>query len=255
MRRGDVTVFAVTAVSTVVTVAAVAYSLLGLDKESSAVVSQNSRSSWLVVTWAPGFCAAEPAMAACASGEVDATGQTFLLHGLWPQPPDTRYCGLTRLQQERGNKAGEGFAPVELSEDVDAAVRSVTVDTANLVSHEWYTHGTCSAVSADAYFGDAVALTEEVRDVLDPAFRSAAGGRLTLSAIRSRFEERFGAGAGERVALGCRNVTGVGAVVADVRLSLPPVATLRAVDDSLSLGPLLAQAPPIATGCRQGRVL
>ena len=255
MRRGDVTVFAVTAVSTVVTVAAVAYSLLVLDKESSAVVSQSSRSSWLVVTWAPGFCAAEPAMAACASGEVDAKGQTFLLHGLWPQPRDTRYCGLTRLQQERGDKGGDGFAPVELSDDVHAAVRSVTVDSANLVSHEWYTHGTCSGVSADLYFADAVKLTKEVRAVLDREFQDAAGGRITLTTIRNLIEERFGAGTGERVALGCRNVTGEGAVIVDVRLSLPPVAALRTVDDSLGLGQLLTQAPPISTGCRQGHVL
>lgn len=254
MRRGDMAVLSVTAVLTAVVVGAVAYSLLVLDRQSSAVVSQSSRSSLLVVTWGPSFCVVEPSNAACTPRDADKLGQTMLLHGLWPQPPEDQYCGMTRLQEDRARKGGNGVAPVDLSDDVAAAVRSVTVDTTDLVRHEWYTHGTCAGVSADVYFGDAVAVTEAVRDVLDPVFQNASGGRITLSAIRERIDRQFGPGAGDRVALGCRNVTGEGAIVVDVRLSLPAVAMLRTVDDSLDPGRLLAAAPPIAVGCRQGHV-
>lgn len=254
MRRGDATVMSVTAVLSAVVVAAVAFSLLGLDRKSSAVVSDNSNSSWLVTTWGPSFCQVEPSQPLCLSGEFDRMGPTLLLHGLWPQPEDNQYCGLTQLQVERARKGETELPALELSDDVFDELRSVTVNSTDLASHEWYAHGTCAGVTPDVYFSDAVTLTDALREVLDPVFSEAAGGRVTLSGIRERIEERFGVGTGDRVALGCRNAPGEGNVVVEVRLSLPPVAALHAVDDSLALDRLLTEAAPIEVDCRQGRV-
>jgi ribonuclease T2 len=143
---------------------------------------------------------------------------------------------------------------VQVSDDVRDRLSSTTVNTASLIRHEWYTHGTCAGVSPDTYFDDAVTLTEEARTVLDPVLRDAAGGRVTLAAVRARVDESFGAGAGERVGLGCRTAPGEGAVIVEARLSLPPVVALRDSDGTVSLGELLRDAPPMPVQCRHGSV-
>jgi ribonuclease T2 len=127
-------------------------------------------------------------------------------------------------------------------------------NSSHLSLHEWYAHGTCSGVTPDAFFGDAVALTAQARETLDPMFRDADGGQLPVSAVRARMDERFGPGAGERVGLSCLNAKGEGAYVVDVRLSLPSVAALRTMDESLDLGTLLNEAPPIGSECAHGLV-
>ncbi|MGA5464424.1 ribonuclease T2 family protein [Mycobacterium sp. NPDC050041] len=253
MRRGDAAVLSISAALAAVVVAAVTYSVTVLDRtpNPSALVSDDTAASWLVLTWAPSFCTVEPQNDACETGEVDTVGRTLVLHGLWPQPRDRQYCGLPEQLRDRESE----LPAVELSSDTQDRLRSTTVDTAALVHHEWYTHGTCSGLSPDAYFGDATTLTDEVREVLDPVLRDAPGGRLTLAAVRSRIDDAFGAGAGERVGLGCRNAAGAGAVVVDVRLSLPPVVALRDSDGTVSLADSLREGPPMPAQCRHGSVL
>jgi ribonuclease T2 len=144
--------------------------------------------------------------------------------------------------------------PVQVSDDVRDRLASTTVNTVSLMHHEWYTHGTCAGVSPDTYFDDAATLTDQARTVLDPVLRDAAGGRTTLAAVRGRVDETFGAGAGERVGLGCRTASGEGAVVVEVRLSLPPVVSLRDSGETAPLGELLEDAPPMPVQCRHGSV-
>ncbi|WP_197373228.1 ribonuclease T2 family protein [Mycolicibacterium baixiangningiae] len=252
MRRGDVAVLSISAALAAVVVAAVTYSVTILDRtpNPSALVSDDAAGSLLVLTWAPSFCTVERENAACESGEVSRVGQTLVLHGLWPQPRDRQYCGVPEELRDRES----ALPPVQLSDDVRDRLRSTTVDTATLVHHEWYTHGTCAAVSPDTYFGDAVTLTDEVREVLDPVLRDAAGGRLTLATVRERIDDTFGAGTGERVGLGCRTAAGAGAVIVDVRLSLTPAVALRDADGAVSLAESLRQGPPMPAQCRHGSV-
>ncbi|KUI39283.1 ribonuclease T(2) [Mycobacterium sp. GA-2829] len=252
MRRGDVAVLSISAALAAIVVAAVTYSITALDKtpNPSALVSDDAASSWLVLTWAPSFCTAEPENAACESDEVTRAGQTLVLHGLWPQPRDRQYCGVPQQFRDRES----ALPPVQVSDDLRAQLGSTTVDTASLMHHEWYTHGTCAGVAPDTYFGDAATLTGEARTVLDPVLREAAGGRVTLSALRNRVDEAFGTGAGERVAFGCRTAPGEGSVIVEVRLSLPPVVALRDGGELAPLGTLLGDAPPMPVQCRHGSV-
>ncbi len=127
-------------------------------------------------------------------------------------------------------------------------------DVAVMVPHEWRTHGTCSGVTPAEYFGDAVALTDQVSKILDPVFRKHEGGRLSLGAVRDRFDAEFGAGTGDRVGLTCRDVDNREIVVYEVHLSLPPVVDLRTAENTLSLGHLLVKGPTISGGCWLGRV-
>ncbi|MEH3139813.1 MAG: ribonuclease T(2) [Mycobacterium kyogaense] len=249
MARGDVAVMSISAALVAIVVAAITYSVVALDAkpDPSAMVTDDS-SSWLVLTWAPSFCVTEPTNPGCTSGDAQRAGQTMLLHGLWPQPPDRRYCGLAPDVEETA------LPRVDLDRAVSQDLAATTVNSASLSRHEWYTHGTCSGVSPDSYFGDATALTREARSAFDPIFRDAAGARLTLNALRDRVDEELGIGAGGRVGLGCRKATGTGSLVVEVRLSLPPVVALRDGDRVRSLSELLQAAPPIPAQCRHGSV-
>lgn len=251
MRRGDAAVLSISAALAAVVVAALVYSGTVLDRTTNptAQISEDA-SSLLVLTWAPSFCTVEGDNPACMSGDAAKAGQTLLLHGLWPQPRDRQWCGVPQDVRDRESER----PPVQLSAGTRERLQSVTVNTASLAQHEWYTHGTCSGVSPDAYFDDAVSLAEQARTVLDPVLRDAAGGRLTLATVRARVDEAFGAGTGDRVGLGCRSKTGAGAMVIDVRLSLPPVVDLRTADGAVTLADALHEGPPLAAQCRHGSV-
>jgi len=254
MRRGDVAAFSISAALTAVVVAALTYSLLVLDRGSSVLVSESANTSWLVVSWGSSLCMVESSNELCTSGDVENMGQTLILHGLWPQPFENQYCGIPQMLAERARKGQGDFPPLDLSDAVRTSLESTMAGSATVAAHEWYAHGTCSGVTPDVYFSDASALTDQVRDALDPVFVDAQGGVVSLNTIRGRLDERFGPGAGERLKLTCRKATGEGSLVVDVRLSLPPVAALRAVDGSMNLGELLLQAPPLDSDCQHGRV-
>ena len=181
-------------------------------------------------------------------------GRTWILHGLWPQPADNQYCGVPEEVAKRAREIHRAdMPPLELQDDVRTTLQSMMSNASIMAPHEWYAHGTCSGVTPDVFFSDATTLTGQAREVLDPMFADA--DRMTLSAIRDGFDEAYGQGAGERVRLSCRNVTGQGSVVYELHLSLPAVRDLQDAGDTLSLKRLLPEGPPIAEGCRHGGVL
>ena len=93
----------------------------------------------LSLSWSPQYCADAPGdrdRRQCGSGRRYA----FVLHGLWPQ-------------NERGfpqSCAEGGTLPRALVDDMLDVMPSPS-----LVRHEWATHGTCSGLTADAYFAAA----------------------------------------------------------------------------------------------------
>jgi ribonuclease T2 len=257
MRRGDAAVLSISCVLAAVAVAAVTFSVRVLDHTPSSAEfdSADSSSSWLVLTWGPSLCAAEPTNAGCRSGHVDTQGSTWLLHGLWPQPAENQYCGVPKeIARRASDLKGSHMPSVDIGDDVRATLQSVMSDASSLTPHEWYAHGTCSGVAPDVFFSDAAALAQQARKVLDPMFTEAEGGRIALSAVRDEFDAEFGVGAGERVRLSCRNVTGQGGVAYELHLSLPAVTELKTPDGTLSLKDLIVKAPPLAPGCRNASV-
>jgi ribonuclease T2 len=257
MRRGDAVVLSISCALAAIVVAAVTFSVRVLDhKPSSAQFdSSDSSSSWLVLTWGPSLCAAEPTNAGCKSGHVEAQGPTWILHGLWPQPVDEQYCGVPKEIAERASDLhGHHMPSVAMADDVRDTLQSMVSDASVMAPHEWYAHGTCSGVTPDVFFSNATALTDQARKLLDPMFASAQGGRIQLSAVRDKFDAEYGSGAGERVRLSCRNVTGQGSVAYELHLSLPPVTALRTPDGTLSLKDLILKGPALGPGCRHASV-
>lgn len=256
-QRGSVAVYSISAGLAAIVVALVAYSLLVVDRSPGSTVlgPGTSSSSLLAVTWGPSLCQLQPSSKGCTSGHVGNLGQTFLLHGLWPQPPIEQFCAVPkRVADLVSDLQNEDMPSVSLPEDVRADLESVMSDAAVMVPHEWYTHGTCAEVTPSVYFSDAVMLTEEVRKILDPVFEQARGQRLSPSTVRDRFDAEFGEGAGQRVGLVCGAVDGQEALVYQVHLSLPPVAELRAAENTLPLADLLPKGPTVSAGCSDGSV-
>ena len=237
----------VTAALAVVVVAAVAFSVLVLDREPRPSDSATaSNSSLLVVTWAPSLCKVEPSNSGCRSGHVGSLGKTFVLHGLWPQPSTEQYCNVPKQTPDRDRK------PVPLPPDLQASLKSLMSDSSLMTTHEWYAHGTCSGITPPEYFGLAAALADQAGEVLTPVFANAVGRQVSSRSVREAFDARFGAGAGKRVSLICKDAPGAVSVMYEVRLSLPPVAQLP--QDAPSLTDALAKGPAVAPGCGQGRL-
>ena len=75
---------------------------------------------------------------------------------------------------------------------------------------------------------------------------------MSARSVREAVDARFGAGAGKRVNLICKDSPGAMNVMYEVRLSLPPVVQLR--QDSPSLADALAKGQDVPPGCGQGRL-
>ena len=84
----------------------------------------------LNLSWSPEYCYSHPNATECAAHA------TFVLHGLWPERADGSYPA----------HCSDAPGPVDPSR-----YRDVYPDP-RLLRHEWYTHGTCSGLSPNAYF-------------------------------------------------------------------------------------------------------
>ena len=257
MRRGDVVVLSISSVLALIAAAAITFSVRVLDRTPVTVEFEpvDTSSTWLVMTWGPSLCRAEPTSPGCKSGHVEKLGPTWILHGLWPQPATNQYCGVPKGLIDRARDIRRSdLPPVDVGDDVRASLQSMMSDASIMAPHEWYTHGTCSGVTPDVFFGDAVTLLEEARTVLDPMFADAEEGRIQLSDVQDKLNQVYGAGAGDRVRLSCRNMTGQGSLAYELHLSLPPVPDLRGPDGTLSLKDLILKGPPLGPGCLHASV-
>jgi len=250
MRRGDAAVITISAALAAVVVAGVTFSLVVLDRKSGGPTPApaDSKSSLLVLTWGPSLCKSDAANPGCRSGHVERMGQSFVLHGLWPQPSTEQYCGVPRQQSDRARK------PVALPGDLRATLQTMMSDSATLSKHEWYAHGTCSGVPAPEYFGIAARLRDEANRALQPVFSQAKGQRLSSRSVREAVDGAFGTGTGERVSLSCKQLSDKDSIVYEVRLSLPSVPALSLAGNAPSLADALAGGPRVPPGCGQGRV-
>lgn len=85
------------------------------------------------LSWSPQFCAT----ATRDTAECHITNGNFVVHGLWPEFKN-------------------GSWPSSCSHAPGPSDPTLVADLMpdpSLVSHEWYTHGTCSALGVDGYFG------------------------------------------------------------------------------------------------------
>ncbi|GJF14333.1 hypothetical protein NGTWS0302_36040 [Mycolicibacterium cyprinidarum] len=256
MRRGDAAVFSISVALAAVVAGAVVLSVYvdGRPRMHSDPIAGKSTASLLVVTWAPSLCKVDPSNVGCVSGHVGTMGPTLMMHGLWPQPSTQQFCGLPNDRGKPWDQQSVSLSSLGLPREVQANLDSMMSDAEIMAPHEWRAHGSCSGVSPAEYFGIATELTEQVNGILDPVFEKSQGGHLSLSEVRDRFAGEFGADAGNRVSLNCRDIDGEGIVVYEVHVSLPPVTDLRQEANTVALKDVITTGPEIAAGCRRASV-
>lgn len=206
----------------------------------------------LAVSWQPGFCETKPDLPECRTQtdtRFDATH--FTLHGLWPQPRDNTYCGVTPKIVDLDRTGGWMALPVpSLPQTLrDQLAEAMPGTQSGLDRHEWIKHGTCyHPRDPKSYFAHSLALLAALNaSPVRHLFRNAIGGTLTSDAIRAAFDEAFGPGSGTRVEIVCRN-TDPAPLIIELRIAL----TGQPGEDTLS--EMIAAAPAGRSGCRAGKV-
>jgi ribonuclease T2 len=111
----------------------------------------------LALSWQPAFCETKPTKIECRDQSADSfEAGNLALHGLWPQPRDNDYCGVSpEVEQIDQAKRWDELPPVALSAETRKALAEQMPGYAsNLHLHEWYKHGTCYSNSPEEYFGN-----------------------------------------------------------------------------------------------------
>jgi len=208
----------------------------------------------LAVSWQPAFCATNRQKAECRVETRDSyDAKNFSLHGLWPMRQD--YCGVSSDQQraDRGSD-WRSLPEVTLSAETRAALDKVMPGTRSaLERHEWIRHGTCTNLSADAYFRTAAGFIEQLNaSDVRALFADNIGRTLDADSIKAAFDSSFGPGAGERVKMSCRRV-GNQRVISELTIGLSADA-LAAPAAGTRLGDVIQSAGRTSFGCNEGVV-
>ena len=92
----------------------------------------------LALSWSPSFCQASAEQGRQASEQCGARPYSFVVHGLWPQ-------------YERGFPRACQVPAPRLNREIMASMLDL-MPAPRLVYSQWDSHGTCSGLSAQAYF-------------------------------------------------------------------------------------------------------
>ncbi|HBF29127.1 ribonuclease [Rhizobium sp.] len=164
--------------------------------------------SILAVSWQPAFCETKPGKPECKSQTADRyDANHFTLHGLWPMRQN--YCGVSQSDIDADKKGRWTDLPeVKLTVGTREALDRVMPGTqSSLERHEWIKHGTCTTLSQEAYFAEAVSLVETLNNsAVTTLFAKQVGKTVTQADVQSAFDAGFGASAGQRVKMRCERV-------------------------------------------------
>ena len=177
----------------------------------------------LALSWQPAFCETNQRKPECRWQTGTRYDANYLsLHGLWPQPSSLEYCNLPPDVRA----AGEGgrwkdIPPVSLSFSTKADLDQMMPGSKSMLErHEWAKHGSCYPADAEAYFKDSLRLLKEVnRSPVADLFLQNIGRQVTAADIRAAFDQGFGAGAGNRVRIACRDA-GRRRVITEITIGL-----------------------------------
>lgn len=204
----------------------------------------------LALSWQPAFCETSPKKPECRWQTGSRYDANYLsLHGLWPQPASRIYCDVppaVRAAAEGGR--WKDIPPLDLSLSTRADLEQMMPGAQSMLDrHEWAKHGSCYPANAEAYFRDSFRLMKEINDSpVAEIFLRQVGRRVTAADIRAAFDQAFGAGAGNRVRVTCRD-DGNRRLIAEISLNLA-----GDIPSGSKLSDLLAAAEPSDPGCPAG---
>lgn len=223
-----------------------------VDCKSSGGVSETetrvSKDYLLAVSWQPGFCQTHQYKLECETQSEDRYDASHLsLHGLWPQPKENTYCGVSNTDKAIDrNKHWNLLPEPELSDTTRADMAVVMPGVASYLDrHEWIKHGTCYGAPADEYFRESMMLIDQINDsAVGNLFSENIDQVLTADAIRKTFDQAFGAGSGNKVNVKCK-----GNLITELWINLS-----GEIESDTSIGELLQNAASTNSACTRGKV-
>jgi ribonuclease T2 len=183
-----------------------------------------------VLEWLPQFCAAVPGSNECRALTSASFAATHpVLHGLWPdQDGDSShaygFCGAAADQKPLDHAPTWcRLALPPLSDETRAALDRYMPGTQScLEHHEWARHGTCSGLSADAYFAAEASLAAAVDGSSFGAYLAQnAGSSVDRDSVLAQFDAAYGTGTSASVTLHCADAGG-DARLSEIHITLAP---------------------------------
>jgi ribonuclease T2 len=204
----------------------------------------------LALSWEPAFCKAMQGKTECKNETVASyEASHFSLHGLWPQPRRNVFCGVDRATAALDDQHQWQQLPApQLSAETKAALDKVMPGTQSVLErHEWIKHGTCYAGgSAEQYFKDEIRLVNDVNASAVQAFMAANIGKtIQTKDLRAKFDQAYGAGAGERVRVACSKDGMISELTLGLKGDIPSGTNLKE---------LIAASETTDAGCPSGIV-
>jgi ribonuclease T2 len=176
-------------------------------KQQGATKPSKNNKYLLALSWQPSFCETHRRKSECKSLTASRFDASHLvLHGLWPQPRNNAYCGVSVKDKSIDRKKRwDLLKPLTLDPTVLKELKKVMPGYAsNLQRHEWIKHGTCYGKNENDYYADALALTAEINaSSISALFKDNIGKTITSKQVRQRFDQVFGKGSGKKVNLRC----------------------------------------------------
>lgn len=220
---------------------------------------RESTQNLLTVSWQAAFCETRPSKTECEilnDGELPAAETQLSIHGLWPQPNGTFYCGSLGQAHEATDKAGNWHllpAPKLSAATREALEAAMPGHLSQLDRHEWIKHGTCffGEDGAEEYFADTLVLMDQLNaSAVKTLLASSIGQFVSGADIRAAFDDAFGDGAGARVEINCATDRDSGRrLITELWINLEGTITADA-----DLGELMRAAPTIRQDCAGGIV-
>ena len=167
-----------------------------------------STDNLLAISWQPAFCETRPNKIECQTQNKDRfDAENFTLHGLWPQPRDNVYCGVSNNNIQI-DKSGEWskLPSIDLSDKlfVELAIKMPGV-ASDLHLHEWYKHGTCYSQTPEEYYRESLILLDQVNNSLvQDLFANNIGQQITDDQIGAQLVEAFGDEVDNKVQIRCK---------------------------------------------------
>ncbi len=169
--------------------------------------SSKSQNILLALSWQNAFCESHRYVKECKKSSRRYTNTKFGLHGLWPQPRENIYCGVSKDDKnlDKSHKWNK-LQALYLDKSTRKELLEVMPGSASyLQRHEWIKHGSCADMDEDEYYKRAIALTKEFNSAkIGQFFSKNIGKKVTLQQIKFKMNESFGRGAGNKVELRCK---------------------------------------------------
>lgn len=221
----------------------------------SANVPPSTLSTLLAISWQPAFCETHQNKIECQTQtENRFDADNFTLHGLWPQPRNNVYCGVTQqIKSLDLAKKWSELPPIQLSEPL---VQELAIKMPGMASdlhlHEWYKHGTCYSDTPEEYYQESLDLLNQINDSpVRDLFAANIGNQITSSDIRNEFNQTFSNNAGSKVAVSCfqDNEPTNRRMIAELKLNFQ-----GDIEPETLMTDLFVNGKSVSSGCNRGEI-